>query len=76
MIAQMEHGGLIEAPVNPKPMTNIYTLGDKGLMVDADSLEEAQALAKPMGYPPEAVKFLHQTIDWVKYYEQLKERMK
>jgi len=45
-------------------------------MVDADTLEEAQALAKPMGYKPEQVKFLQQTINWVKYYEQLEERIK
>ena len=59
-----------------KPMTNIYTLGDKGLMVDADTLEEAQEMGSKMGYPPEQVKFLQQTVDWTKYYTMLSEELK
>ena len=59
-----------------KPMTNIYTLGDKGLMIDADTLEEAQVIGGKMGYLPEQVKFLQETVDWVKYYEMLSEELK
>ena len=58
-----------------KPMTNIYTLGDKGLMVDADTLEEAQSLGILLGYLPEQVKFLQKTVDWAKYYAMLSEEL-
>ena len=58
-----------------KPLTNIYTLGDKGLMIDADTLEEAQVIGGKMGYLPEQVKFLQETVDWAKYYAMLSEQL-
>jgi hypothetical protein len=45
-------------------------------MIDADTLEEAQEKGGKMGYLPEQVKFLQETVDWTKYYEMLSEELK